>query len=442
MGAWPRPTLVRRMGALIIGFAVVQGGAQAGDLFSVAGVRIDAIAESAQAAQQAALRRGQATALRSMFKKLTLVADHPRLPSIDRPMIDRLMRSYQVTSERRSAQRYVAKITVYFDPDRVRETLRLADIPYAETVSPTSLVLAVLVDQAGARLWASPNDWRLAWENFNRGGRLVNLAMPYGELADISAVSADQALTGDQVALATIAARYGANDVVVAIAQPQSPNQLMVELHRHGETATLLLRGTRDLALAAPAEPDLAAVAEGDPLTPDETEDQDLAATRRAAYGTVIAEIVAVLEQDWIAANLLDFGVVTGVAVAVPLSGLGQWLNIRARLEALSQIERIEINSLSPVVADLTLHYLGSESRLVTALRARKLALVDNGEEGRTLEDMADAPIDPLMEQLLDQTAAGTSGPLTPNDDHLAMPDADIPGTEPDFPLIDDLLVE
>ena len=183
-------------------------------------------------------------------------------------------------------------------------------------------------------------------------------------------------------------------------------------------------------------------VEENDPTAPGDVVTDDLAATRRAAYGTVIAEIVAVLEQDWIAANLLDFGTVTGVAVAVPLSGLGQWLDVRARLEALSQIERIEINSLSPVVADLTLHYLGSEERLVTALRARKLALVENGEGGRTVEDMAGAPIDPLMEQLLDQTAAGTSDPLVPIDDQLAMPDADIPGTEPDLPLIDDLLVE
>lgn len=436
MGAWLRPTLVRRMGALIIAVAIAQGGAEAGDLFSVTGVRVGATAESAQAAQQAALRRGQATALRDMFKKLTLVADHPRLPSIDRPMIDRLMRSYQVTSERRSAERYVAKITVYFDPDGVRETLRLADIPYAETVSPTSLVLPVLVDGAGARLWAFPNDWRLAWENFDRRGRLVDLAMPYGELADISAVSADQALAGDPVALATIAARYGANDVVVAIAQPQSPNQLMVELRRHGETAVLLLRGTRDLALAAPV------VDENDPTVPGDVVSDDLAASRRAAYGTVVAEIVAVLEQDWIAANLLDFGMVTSVAVAVPLSGLGQWLDVRGRLEALSQIERIEINSLSPVVADLTLHYLGSEARLVTALRARKLSLVENGEGGRTVEDLARVPIDPLMEQLLDQTATGTSDPLAPIDDQLAMPVADIPGTEPDLPLIDDLLVE
>jgi hypothetical protein len=434
------------MGAITIGLALAivcgRGEVLAGDLFSVSGVRVDATAESAQAAQRTALKRGQIAALRLMFQKLTLVADHPRLPSVDSAMIDRLMRSYEVNSERRSAERYVAEISVFFDPDGVRSVIRQAGVPYAETVSPTSLLLPVFIDDAGTRLWESPNEWRMAWEKFSRGGRLVDMILPYGELADLAAVSADQALAGDPVALAAISARYDVGDVVVAIAQSMGQTQVAIEIRRHAEASEVLLRGNRTLLLTAPDEADLAGSLETG------TAEEVAMAARISAYGVVIADVVAVLEQAWIAENLLDYQTVTGLPVEVPLHGLSQWIDVRQRLEALSQIDRVDIDSLSPVSASLTLHFLGTEDRLASALQRRKLSLIEDLDGNFTVTDLAALPVQPEIDEmdlLLERTALGEDGVGDPS---LIDIDPNGPASleptsrEADVPFEDDLLVE
>lgn len=388
--------------------ALTVGAAHATDLFEVTGVRVDATADDARAAQQKAIYAGQAKAVRRMFQKLTLITDHSRLPAADGDMINRLVRSYEVTNERRSAERYIAEMTVQFQPDAVRNALRQYGVPYAETVSPRALVLPVVNDSSGARLWASPNTWRAAWQDLGWRGRLVELVLPYGELADVSAITANQATTGDLHALKSIADRYAAADVFVMMAWPDiNAGRVSVEVRRYGVATQVVLR-------------------DGYPLDA-QTGDAG------PSYAGAAAAVARQLDQAWISQNLLDFRTVNAMSVEVPLGELGAWLSVRRRLEALSQIDQIDIASLSREKAELRINYLGSESRFVSALSARDLDLVEAEPGLWRLEDrVAGANI-----RSVTAPAAG-GGAVT------AQPAVEnVPAAVEPLPVtIDDLLVE
>jgi len=397
--------------ASVAWLALAVGVAQAAELFEVTGVRVVATAEDARAAQQKAIYAGQVQAVRRMFEKLTLVTDHSRLPPPDGDMINRLVRSYEVTNERRSAKRYIAEMTVQFQPDAVRAALRQYGVPYAETVSPLALVLPVVTDSAGARLWASPNDWRAAWQDLAWRGHLTDLALPYGELADVSTIAADQAATGDLLALKKIADRYAAADVLVMMAWPDANSgRVSVEVRRYGADAQVLLRDSYAL----------------DPQAPDAT---------GISYVGAAAAVARQLDQAWIAQNLLDFRAVNSLSVEVPLGELGAWLSVRRRLEALSQIDRIDIASLSTAKAELTLSYLGTESRFLSALAAREFELVESESGLLRLEDR----VARAGTRAMTMPAAGGDAVVEPSEIADTPP---IPEIEPEPVMIDDLLVE
>lgn len=387
------------------------------DLFEVTGIRVDATADNAQAAQQQAIFEGQARAVRQMFQKLTLATDHSRLPPADGDMINRLVRSYEVINERRSAQRYIAEMRVQFQPEGVRRALRQNGLPYAETVSPRALVLPVISDPPDVRLWESPNAWRAAWQDLAWRDHLVDLVLPYGELGDVSTITATQAASGDLNALQAIAERYDAADVYVMMAFPDpGAGRMSVEVRRYGTVAEVALRNSYAVGAAA--------------------SDQSGAGFMRAA-----AAVAKQLDQQWISQNLLDFRSVNSVAVEVPLGDLGTWLNVRRRLEALSQIDRIEIASLNTAKAELRLSYLGTESRLVSALAAREFDLVES-ETGslRLLDRVATARTRAIPPPAA--PAAGGEANASFEPEPVEAPQPPEPEYEPEPVAIDHLLVE
>jgi hypothetical protein len=400
MAPWRIPA---RVAAAVVAAVIAGASARAADLFTVSGVTVDATAESAQAAQQQALAKGQRIALAAMFSKLTLEVDHARLPASDAETLARLVRGFEVTDERRSSLRYIAELTVRFDPEGVRAALRDAGIPYAETESLPILVLPLLDDRGEPRLWAEPNPWRAAWRALDWRNRLVDLVLPYGELADLTTITAEQALAGDERAIAAIAARYDAADSLVAVARPLADGMLEVEARRFGPAGSEVVY--RQRIAPAPAQ---------------------------AALATAAAAIAQTLERAWKRDNLLDFRRRERIEVTVSLSGLEGWLELRRRLEALSQITRIEVAALTTTEARLRLHYLGDAERLADALQRRSVELVEESPGAWRLELRLAAP------------APETAPVVLPADPEQAFAAPPAPGEEAREPAspADDLLFE
>src|SRR5260370_3811767 len=151
------------IGGCLIGLAALlwsagpAGAAAPADIFTVAGVPVDATASNAVAAREAARIDGQRRAFRILLERLTIAADHPRLPRVGDQQLTDMVRDFEVASERSSAVRYLATYTFRFRPDAGRTLLPDAGIPFAETVSKPVIVLAVLRRDDPTLLWDDPN---------------------------------------------------------------------------------------------------------------------------------------------------------------------------------------------------------------------------------------------------------------------------------------------
>ena len=397
--------------------------------FTVGDVSVDASGSSAQQAQARALATGQSIALSRLYKKLTLESDHAQLPAVEAGDLERLVRSYEVARERHSSQRYIADLTVHFDPDGVRRALRSAHIPFAETESPSRLVLPLLESDGALRLWEEPNPWRDAWHGIGWRHHLVNLVLPYGELEDLTTVSAEQARNGDANALSAVADRYSARETLVALARLESGGGVGVTATRHvGDESTIVF--SRHIAAVPNTATTLHHV--GDESTIAFSRHTAAVPNTAATLRQAALTMAETLESDWKLANLVDFSSLSTLDISTRLTGLENWLSIRRRFDSMSQLAGTQIVSLSRSEAQLTLRYYGALGSLSDALDSRGLSLIDDGGGGWRIEtkDVAtplpepdqDLPEQASVPTAMDRPAAAVSaadGETDPEEDLL-----------------------
>lgn len=320
------------------------------DPFTVAGVSIDATADNTNQAREQALAAGQRKAARILLERLTLRRDQSRLPPVGAAEVVRLVKSFEIDKERTSNVRYLAELTVTFNPEPVRALLRDAGVPFTEAVSPRVLVLPVWrTADGGALLFDDGNPWRASWMRIGATTGLVPVMVPEGDAADVAAISPEQALGGDPAALRAIAQRYEAGAVVVTMASgtPQAPSQVTA--------SRIELPGMRRTSLRVGPK-------------------QGADAMLTSAYG-VLGEI----EEGWKAATLVDTSQSGTLQATVPIGQLSDWIAIRRRLEAIPAIRQVEVEGLGVGEARIALAYSGTVEQLRSALAQADLILSQEG---------------------------------------------------------------
>ena len=308
-------------------------------------------------------------ALRTLLERITLRDDHDRLPEIDDELVTRAVRDFSVAHEKFGGGHYIASLTVRFKPEEVRQLLRVRDIPYAETVSRPVLVLPVYVADGSARLWDGPNPWFDAWAAQPPVEGLQPLTVPLGDLSDVTEISAEQAMAGDAERLRSIARKYGAFGTLVAVARltadPRSgAPTIQVEMTRHTPT-----QDSRTLVRS---------------FTGKKADD----------VGAILAEAVGILaaqaEEDWKRETLLQFQGQQRMQVSVPLRQLGDWVEIRRRLDSIATVKQVNIDHMSIQRAVLDLLYQGSPDQLRLAMAQSNLDLTFQQQEGAWMLQLRD----------------------------------------------------
>lgn len=327
----------------------------AAELFVVEDVDVDASATSAAAAREMALAEGQRRAFDILLKRLTLAEDHARHPRLSDDAIADLIQSLEVGNEKTSASRYLATLRFEFKKQPVRDLLIGNDIPFTETVSRPALVLPVLHDAGALNLWDEPNLWLAAWIARERIGTLVPLLAPLGDLQDIAAISARQAIDGDVDRLLAIADRYGVDSTVVALAD--------VGLNPTTGATTLELTVLRQGA------------GPGDYFTDILEADADADADRTALFAAAVEHVSARLEESWKRETIIRFGDERVVRATVVYGTLSDWIAIRRRLADTAGIRQFDVEALTATEAQVKMHVLSNEGQLATALAQRDLAL-------------------------------------------------------------------
>jgi len=321
-------------------FAALPAAAQALDPFTIADVSVDASAVTAVEARAKAVAEGQRAAFQRLLRRMTPESEWSRLPQASGDTLDVVVRGFQVAGERSSATRYLAKLTVSFQRDRVRQILRDAGIPFTETASRPTLLLPVYRDATGLMLWEETNPWRRAWMDRPERDSLAPLLLATREQAVPDDLGPMVAVSGDEGQLRRLASRLGAGSVIVAEARAAG-GRITVATTRYG------------------------------------TEGVETASGSYASLGEAAERLAAVWDENWKQRTVLRFDSRGTLGIEVPYAGIDAWVAIRRKLGETSEITRLEIASLTSREVRLVLSHIGDVETLKLALRQRDLLLLE-----------------------------------------------------------------
>ncbi len=336
---------------LIMLFGMVSKPAAAADVFTVTGISIDATAETATLARNAAVADGQRRALALLLKRLALQEDWSLLPTVDAAMAEGMVRSFQVANEKRSATRYLANLSVRFQPSAVRNLFTARSIPFSESREKTAVIVPVLTDESGDRLWDEGNAWTAAWARTDLDNILTPMVVPLGDIGDMTTLSVEQALGGDRPALANLAARYSADRVIIAHAQRgDTPSALSVRIvtYPSGDGGAKTWSGRETSA------PSL-----------------------QSAALRLAARFVDATQADWKRESTVRFAERAVLSASVAYESIGEWQTIRTRLAQIPLIQDTTIVAISTEGAQVELDYVGSIDTLELNLAQKNLTLTN-----------------------------------------------------------------
>lgn len=345
---------------LLLAWLALPGAAGAADLYRVQGIPVDATAASAVAARQIAIDSGEREGLVRLMRRLTSPDDHAALPPADRLPIERFVNSFEIAQEKLGPTRYIATLNVSYVAAEVQGLLRGAGIPFVTRRSDPILVVPVEASgEAAPSAWVENSPWRAAWDEGVSRATVAVLALPLGDLADISAAPGTAVAAGDKAALDALAARYGSGTVVVPSARlERAPDtgkltRITVSIRRADAWSKPLLDAALDVA-------------------PNETEP--------AALGRAVDRVIGAIENDWKRQTLVRTGPVSLLSAALPLADLASWVQIRRQLTGLPEIRSVQVDSFAQTEARLTIGYAGDLPQLAAAVERIGLSLAQEND--------------------------------------------------------------
>jgi hypothetical protein len=317
------------------------------DIFVAESVPVDVTAGSVGEARERGLVQGRVAAFRKILERLVAREDLPRVPQQNTTQIIDMVREFSIANERSSAVRYLADLTVRFNPTAIRQLLRNAGVPFTETISRPLVVVPVMRAGGVATLWGGTNPWHDAWARTPTDSGLLPLIVPSGDAQDAGALGAQQALDANVPALAALAARYNAGGALVVVANMEAS----------GPIAMTVIEVRAD---AAPVE---------------------LSVTHSGALGQAAPEVIAgavetaaaAAADNWRRRNRVSFGDRNQMTALVPVTDLQEWLAIRARLTNIALVDHVDVQAMTRDRVQITIHFAGEEEQLRLAMGQHNL---------------------------------------------------------------------
>lgn len=361
MKATPLAAIAALALAALCAFAPGAASAQSGNpgrdnVYAVAGVYVDQTAPNSSAAQQAGFAAAQRIGFERLIRRLTVPDELARTPvtTPDAVALDRLTLSTDVEEERRSATRYIGRLTVRFDPAGVRALLRAQNLAVVDTRTAPVLVVPIAgagVDEPTAALW------RDVWT----GGGFQE------ELAPL--VTAPPALVGspDWNAAAPFAQSAAAATALYA---------------------TLRVQGGTVTAALVEVGPNNVRRDRGEVVA--RTNGADATATR-VALASLADQASMRIQAEWKARIATGGGQRARVSASAMYSSEAEWERIKSGLEGAAQtlISEIRIEAVGREGALVSFSFVGDRSQLAAELQRRGVALQDSPTMGPVLRAAA-----------------------------------------------------
>jgi hypothetical protein len=332
------------------------------NIFAVGGVDVDVTDKDAATAKNRAIIEAQIKGFRLLAARLAGDEAAAQFEKLTPKDVGRMLRSLSIEEERTGPGRYIAKFTVRFLPNKVRVLFSEYNLPIVEEQSPPIVVVPVWKTAEGAVLWED-NPWKEAWVNLKAEQAIVPVIVPLGDLEDTQALTAEDALAGNQPKLESLMLRYEAKAILVAVAEESPDGGIRAVMLGDSPLGKMTFDkiykaedGTVGSSLALAAQRFHAVMLDKWRVTRARLAAEERArreAERQAALGS---------QQQY-------------VAVSVPFASVIEWNSIRSRLMGTPGVVRVDVASIAASGAVVKLAYAADLPELQTSLAGRGLQL-------------------------------------------------------------------
>lgn len=306
----------------------------ADSLFTVKNVPVDATAAASVEAQTIAINAGRPKAWTILYRRLTRQEDWGRQPQLDDAGLQRLIRSFDVSNERRSTTRYVANVTYVFSQPAVERLLRANNISYV--VAQTRRILVIPLSPT----FVPGDSWAMAWSEPRFSSGVVSAVLP--DESDATALSGLTFDTASWNAVSAMAARLRASDVVVA---ELAPGNASVRLKR---------------------------LAAGQPIVPVVEVPGKTATAAAEATFDAIAEF-------WKNKSAIDFSQRAKLTAEAKFNSLSEWASLQTKLGTVQTVVGIDMVAFNMNEARVNIAYVGTLDQLRGTLADAGIAMISRG---------------------------------------------------------------
>lgn len=196
-----------------------------------------------------------------------------------------------------------------------------------------------------------------AWGRHRSFSKLVPVQIPLGDLADIADIDDDNALRYERTKLNRMLERYDAKEAAIMIAEPGPEHKtLRISIYRTDRGRAEFVQ---KMTINANAE-----------------EGQNL------LYDRAVTRANKALQKDWKRKNTFNEAQKQSYHLNMAITGLQQWLRAQNALKRLPGGSDLQILSLQPTNAEVTLNFRGSETRLRDTLSRLQFTLGQAAPDG------------------------------------------------------------
>lgn len=349
----------RLLTGIVVALVSLSGaGLAAADPFTVSRVAVDERGETTTEAQQRAFAAGQARAANRLVARLTLAEDRQSygVGQVSAADAQSMIMGLQVSDEQRSAQRYIAHLTVDFDPREARAWLRRSGIPFVEAQARPVLAIPVVQDAAGNEIWDTR--WQRAWMQSGFEHELTPFIAigsadgPDGEPLGGS-LTASQALSLNEAALREAARAYGVQAVAVIAARPRDG----------GFSSTGIILD----------------------FSQSRTERVDLASLNAGDEAGLARAVVEAHQEAWKRETVVRDGGSSSMRLTFLFDTLGEWRSLQSAVTGASLVQNARLDAVSRTGAVMTVTHRGDREQLARELAQRGARLEEADRMGWTI---------------------------------------------------------
>jgi hypothetical protein len=360
-----------------------------GNPYLVEGIEVDITADNAVEAREQAFEAAQVKGYEELAKRMLSAEEFSTFETPDINTISAYVRDYEVTNEKLSAVRYNGVYKIHFSKkafSQTQNTNQFGEGGINNIVQKGDTLVLPFYQRAGRSFLWQANPFMQAWvraRNDNAAGRAI---IPVGDIDDITQVRDQQASSYDPSRLNAMRLRYNAKQVAILTANPipqaDGANHIQLSFYKAQGYGPELVRQVTIRSYVG------------------ENEDQ--------LYNRIVAEASKILGNNPVRAvptrqEHQDVGTVAPlagpdavIAAQLNFSSVREWIETKKKLEAMAEISTLQVQSMSPRAAILSIKFKGGEERLRSALSQVGLSL-NNPPQGQMFQLMTgvSAPLVP-----------------------------------------------